>query len=134
MKTKWIFFFLCVCVAGNVSAVNKLDSLLNLLDKTIEEHETYTFKRESRISQLKERRTHADACSPELYNLNMELYKEYKVFVCDSAIHYLSENIEIATRMRELDRENESKLLLSYLFASSGMYKESVDIDRKSVV
>lgn len=128
MKTKWIFFLLYVCVASSASAANRLDSLLNVLDKAIEEHEAYTHKREGRIGQLKERRAHAAACSPELYNLNMELYKEYKVFVCDSAIHYLNENMAIATQMNDLARKSESKLLLSYLFASSGMYKEAVDM------
>lgn len=128
MRTKWIFFLLSVFIASSASAVNKLDSLLNLLDKTIEEHEMYTFKRENRIDQLKEKRLGADARSSEMYDLNMELYQEYKTFVCDSAIRYLNKNIEIASRMHDSDRGNESKLLLSYLLSSSGMYKEAVDI------
>lgn len=128
MKTKCIFLFFCLFAATTVFAINRLDSLLNLLDGAIKEHETYTFRRESRMDQLKKKRVHIDAHSSEMYNLNLELYHEYKSFVCDSAIQYLNMNIKMAFCMNDLDRENESKLLLSYLLSSSGMYKEAVDI------
>lgn len=137
MRTKWIFFFFCVCVASSASAINKLDSLLNVLDKTIEGHEAYTLKRETRISELKERTHRVQPFSPEMYSLNMELYQEYKVFVCDSAIEYLNRNIKIAAQLHDVYRTNESKLLLSFLLSSSGMYKEAADIvnsvDRKGL-
>ena len=137
MKTSCILFFLCVFVASDVSAINRLDSLLNVLDKTIEGHEAYTHKRETRISQLKEQTHRARPSSLQMYNLNMELYQEYKVFVCDSAIEYLNKNIKLAAALHDVYRTNESKLLLSYLLSSSGMYKEATDIvnsiDRKGL-
>ncbi len=137
MEKKWLLCLLLTMIMGSVSATNRLDSLLCLLDKTIAESHIYTLKRQAHIRQLKSKENATTLSSLAQYDLNMMLYQEYKAFVCDSAIHYLSRNIEIATRMHDPDRINESKLLLSYLLASCGMYKEAVDmvqsVDRKSL-
>ena len=55
MKKKYLLFLLLLSFplytwAGKTT----LDSLLNLLDLTIREHETYVVQRESRIRHLKE--------------------------------------------------------------------------------
>ncbi|MEG2331363.1 MAG: DUF6377 domain-containing protein [Bacteroides sp.] len=137
MEKKWLLCLLLTMIMGSVSATNRLDSLLFLLDKTIAESHIHTLKRQAHIRQLKSKENATTLSSLAQYDLNMMLYQEYKAFVCDSAIHYLSRNIEIATRMHDPDRINESKLLLSYLLASCGMYKEAVDmvqsVDRKSL-
>lgn len=74
----------------------------------------------------------------EHYNLNSQIFKEYKAFICDSAIRYLNENIRIAERLHDTDRRIESKLQLSLLLSSTGMYTESIDVlesvDRWEVV
>lgn len=137
MKTKWLLFLLFVSIHGLSYASESLDSLLNILDKTIAEHQIYTSKREEHIRQLKEMARLVKPLSADHYDLNMRIYKEYKAFVCDSAIHYLNENVALAGNMQDIDRENESKLLLSFQLSSSGMYKEAVDIlesiDRKDL-
>ena len=115
-----------------------LDSLLNVLDLTIREHETYVVQRESRIRHLKELTHGIEVNSVEHYNLNSQIYKEYKAFICDSAIYYLNENIQIAERLHDIDRKIESQLQLSLLLSSTGMYTESIDVlesvDRQKVV
>ncbi len=116
-----------------------MDSLLNVLDLTIQEHETYVAQRESCIKHLKELTHGIEPNSAEQYNLNSQIYKEYKAFICDSAIHYLNENIRIAERLRDTDRKIESQLRkLSLLLSSTGMYKESLDVlesvDRRKII
>ncbi|MBP9507687.1 MAG: transcriptional regulator, partial [Bacteroides sp.] len=137
MEKKWLFFLLFLAVTSTLSATKAIDSLLNKLDKTIAESGIYTRKREAHIQQLKNRAHPSTNPSVAQYDLNTMLYQEYKAFMCDSAIYYLSRNIDIATHMHDLDRVNESKLRLSYLLASCGMYKEAVDmvqsVDRKSL-
>lgn len=109
-------------------AGQRLDSLLNVLDKTINEHRQYVELRENRIQQLKTLLSRNNLSLDDVYSLNKQLYNEYKAYVCDSAISYLNCNLDIAEKMNDTDKVVETKLLLSYLFASSGMYKESIDI------
>ncbi|KAA6319148.1 hypothetical protein EZS27_030923, partial [termite gut metagenome] len=135
MRFKLLLFLVLFPLPYVVTAQTVLDSLLNVLDKAIDEHEIYVSEREARIKELKNKRIGMQPLSVEAYRLNMELYKEYKAYVCDSAIYYLNRNIEIGIQTHHTDYEYESKLLLSYLLSSSGMYKEATDVletvDRK---
>lgn len=137
MKKRYLLFFLIFSFPLYTWAGNTLDSLLNVLDLTIQEHEKYVVQRESRIVHLKDLVYGIEKNSTEHYNLNSQLYKEYKAFICDSAIHYLNENIRIAERLHDNDRRIESKLQLSLLLSSTGMYTESIDVlksvDRREV-
>lgn len=128
MKYKTLLVLLFVSIPISSRADKTLDSLLNVLDHTILEHETYVAQRESRIQHLKELAKDVTYNSIEHYNLNNQIYKEYRVFICDSAIHYLNENIRIANHLQNTDREVESKLQLSLLLSSTGMYTESIDV------
>lgn len=137
MKKNYLLCLLLLLISDSILANGGLDSLLNVLDQTIREHETYVIQRESRIRHLQELAEGVEYNSVEHYNLNHQIYKEYKSFICDSAIHYLNENIRIAESMQDIDRQVESKLQLSYLLASAGMYTESIDVlesvDRREV-
>lgn len=107
----------------------KLDSLLNVLDRTIETHDIYIQEKETHLDLL--RKQLAEVKTPqEGYDLGMILFKEYKAYKCDSAIACLNRNIALAAQMNDTLREYESKLNLSHLLASSGMYMEAVDILR----
>lgn len=136
IKKRFLFLSL-VMIARLASADTHLDSLLNVLDQTIAGHEVYAQKREARIRQLKHNSAETEPFSVERYDLNMQLFDEYKAYICDSAIHYLNENISIAGRLNDTDRADQSRLELSYLLSSSGMYKEAVDlleaVDRKTL-
>lgn len=139
MKKKYLLFLLLLSFPLYTWAdKTTLDSLLNVLDLTIREHETYVVQRESRIRHLKELTHGIEVNSVEHYNLNSQIYKEYKAFICDSAIYYLNENIQIAERLHDIDRKIESQLQLSLLLSSTGMYTESIDVlesvDRQKVV
>lgn len=128
MKKKYLLFFLILSFPLYTWAGKTLDSLLSVLDLTIQEHEKYVIQRESRIVHLKDLVHGIEASSAEHYNLNSQIFKEYKAFICDSAIHYLNENIRIAERLHDTDRRIESKLQLSLLLSSTGMYTESIDV------
>ncbi len=128
MKNRYLLLLLFVSFPVFSWADKTLDSLLNVLNQTIQEHETYVAQRESRIQHLKELAGEAAANSVEHYNLNNQLYKEYRAFICDSAIHYLNKNIRMANNLQDTGREIESKLQLSLLLSSTGMYTESIDV------
>ncbi len=118
-------FIVCsvVCLAGN-----QLDSLLNKLDKTIQESKSYVEIRERRISKLKKGLNKKTLSPEQEYFINKQLYTEYRIFICDSALHYLNKNLDIAESVHNKKWMNETKLFLSHLLSSSGMYRESTDI------
>ncbi|NDV58046.1 DUF6377 domain-containing protein [Bacteroides sp. 519] len=126
MKKITLILFLSL-ITCSVFPSERLDSLLLVLDNAIEEHNIYSDEREMRIKNLKQMAGNSTN-KDELYNFNLMLYKEYKAYKCDSAIHYLHQNISLATQQNNLYRINESKLLLTRLLASTGMYMEATDI------
>lgn len=130
MKIKFLLLILLLSFSiYSYSHTDKtLDSLLHVLDLSIQEHEKYVVQHESRIGHLKELLKETQKNSIEQYNLNTQLYKEYKAFICDSAIHYLDENIRIAELLKDTERTIESRLRLSLLLSATGMYKESIDV------
>ena len=128
MKKNSLLFLVFLSLPLYTWADKTLDSLLNVLDRTIQEHETYVAQRELRIGHLKLLVNGIEVKSAEHYNLNNQIYKEYRAFICDSAIHYLNENIRIAEYLHDTDRKIESKLQLSLLLSSTGMYTESIDV------
>ncbi|MDP4238388.1 MAG: DUF6377 domain-containing protein [Bacteroidota bacterium] len=103
-------------------------SLLLRLDSTIEKSNSYTQKREKRIENYKKELRKVKPFSISEYKINSLLYKEYKPYICDSAIFYQNKNIEIAIRLHDKNREDESKLEQAYLMGSIGLYKEAVDL------
>ncbi len=130
MKIRIAILLLVGVMAGTMQAETKTDSLLNLLDKTILEHETYVRRKKVRIEQLTAYGRQLKEASTERYDLNMQIYKEYKSFICDSAICYLNRNIAIASQLNDGQRKDECKLALSYLFSSTGLYMEAGDVLR----
>ena len=80
MKKRYLLFLLLLSFPLYTWADKTLDSLLNVLDITIQEHELYVVQRESRIRHLKELMQGIEANSAERYNLNSQIYKEYKAF------------------------------------------------------
>lgn len=123
-------FYLCLililCV--KVAKSDTLDSLLLVLDKNITSCKIYSDKKDIRIRTLKEK-LHLNQLSNETtYHLQESLWKEYKSYICDSAIFYLNKNIELAQQINDSYKLNESIIKLSYLLSSSGMYMEAIDV------
>ncbi len=104
------------------------ETLLLKLDSVIENSDSYTQQREKRIQNYKNKLQQVKHFSLEEYELNSLIYKEYKPYICDSAILYKNKNIEIAITLLDATKEYESKLELAYLLASVGLYKEASDL------
>lgn len=105
-----------------------LDSLLKELDAAIDSHAVYVDRREARISQLKRMKKTCENVPESLIKLNTHLYFEYKAYICDSALHYLNQNIDLAESVRNDFYKDQNLLRLSLLLSSLGMYTEAVDV------
>ena len=77
-------------IANMAFAEGGLDSLLIDLDQTILRHEIYKNRREDRIHDLKEKVAMAVPGTIAAYQLNDCIYREYKSYMCDSAVLYLT--------------------------------------------
>lgn len=119
-----LILILCVKVAKSET----LDSLLLVLDKNITSCKIYSDKKDIRIRTLKEKLHLNQLPNETTYHLQESLYKEYKSYICDSAIFYLNKNIELAQQINDSYKLNESIIKLSYLLSSSGMYMEAIDV------
>ncbi len=105
-----------------------IDSLLKQLDQVIVNHEIYTIQKEQRIETLKGRLAEVSHNSIEEYELNAEIFEEYRPYILDSAIRYMNLNIDIAGSLNDQERQCESKLKLASVMGSTGMYTEAVDL------
>ena len=128
MKKNCLFYLLLFFSCHSVLADERLDSLLNVLDLTIRNADTYVQIKEDRLRELKKEANRTAPVSVERYNLNNSIYLEYKAYSSDSALHYLNENILLAQKLNDRERELKSRLELSYLLSSIGMYMEAADI------
>ena len=66
MEKKWLLCLLLTMIMGSVSATNRLDSLLCLLDKIIAESHIHTLKRQAHIRQLKSKENATDIISKKI--------------------------------------------------------------------
>ena len=129
MKKKYLLFLLLLSFPLYTWAdKTTLDSLLNVLDKTIKEADTYVQIKENKLHELKKKARKTSPFSVERYNLNNDIYLEYKAYSSDSALHYLNENMLLARQLNDKERELKIQLELSYLLSSIGMYMEAADI------
>lgn len=128
MKKNCLLCFLLFFSCHSAFAGESLDSLLNVLDKTIKEADTYVQIKENKLHELKKEARKTPPFSVERYHLNNDIYLEYKAYSSDSALHYLNENMLLARQLDDKERELKIQLELSYLLSSIGMYMEAADI------
>ena len=128
MKKKCLLVLLLCLSYCFAFATENLDSLLQILDKTIAESETYVRIKEQRLEDLKKKIKQTRSGSIERFDLNFAIYEEFHAYHSDSALYYLTENILLAQQMKDREREIKTQLSLSYLLSSTGMYLEANDI------
>jgi hypothetical protein len=122
-----ILLFL-ITIAGSA---NSVDSLLLVLDATIQRGSEYTQIREDRINGLKSMLVDLKVDSEQQYFIYSRLYSEYRAYQFDSAFHYLSLKTNLAHKLEKDEWINESLIQQMRLFTETGMFKEAFDIHEK---
>ena len=128
IKNQFVLIVLLLIISNGMFSQEDISTLLLKLDSTIENSDVYTKERETRITNYKKKIQNVTSFSLGEYELNSQIYNEYKPYICDSAIHYQNRNIEVAIFLRDIQKEYQSKLELAYLMGSIGLYKEAVDL------
>lgn len=123
----YILYLLCFLSLplGAHTHTGDVDSMLQLIDRSIDHAADYVSIKEQRISLLKGelRRSRGDM---NRYNLSYRLFEEYKPFVNDSAIYYLNQCMAIATRMNQPALVNSCQVEKALRCSNTGMYDESL--------
>ncbi|MDP4240415.1 MAG: DUF6377 domain-containing protein [Bacteroidota bacterium] len=110
-----------------VFARSEMDSLLHVLDKTIENYQLYSNLKEQKLNQLKELLKITTA-EEQRYTICGKLYDEYKSYTSDSALTYARKKLVIAEKLNDIRKLNDARLNLASIMGTLGMYKEAMDI------
>lgn len=105
----------------------EIDSLLNELDTTIDKNELYHKRKEVEINKLRSllKLTTSNVHKYEIYE---KLYNQYRAYQSDSALYYARKSLVVANTLKDLTKINTSKLNLSSIMGTLGMYKEATEI------
>lgn len=118
-----VYFLFPILLFGS----NNMDSLLLVLDKTVDNYQIYSNQKEEKLNKLKEllKYTTADL---QKYEICGQLYDEYKSYKSDSALSYVREKLRIAEKLNDRDNLINSRLNLAAIMGINGLYKEAIDI------
>ena len=112
----------------NSFAECKLDSLLAVLDQTLDSQGLYEKQKESRILELKKQMESKDLSKEALHKIYFDLYKEYEVYICDSALLYVQNHLKFSQENRDLFWENECKIQLARMYANAVQFPEAINL------
>jgi tetratricopeptide (TPR) repeat protein len=124
------FFAILVMVFFGFSAFSKPDtnSLLALLKTEINKKDIYDGIKRQRIQKLKSKlATTSKTNYIAQYDICEKLYEEYKVYQFDSAYVYTQKLLSISQILKDIPKQNESRIKLSFILLSAGMFKETFD-------
>jgi hypothetical protein len=124
--SKWPFL---ICLLSLVYTVEAQDNsaILADLNKAIADKASFTKEKEERIESIKYTRNTLSAPA-ELYRLNRLLYQETQKFKIDLAVHYATENLQIAKKMKRADLMTAAKLDLANVYFPLNKFLEAEEI------
>jgi len=122
-----IIIFASFIFSFSLFANNDIDSLLRVLDKTVNNYQIYSNQKEVKMNKLKYLLKHTSS-DRKKYEICGKLYDEYKPYKSDSALVYTREKLLIAEKLNDIQKISESRLNLASIMGVTGMYKEGMDI------
>ncbi|MFA5971761.1 MAG: DUF6377 domain-containing protein [Lentimicrobiaceae bacterium] len=122
-------FFISICALFPILLFGNtdMDSLLKVLDKTVENHQIYSNQKEAKLNKLKDllKYTSTDLQKFEIYG---QLFDEYRSYKSDSALTYAREKLQIAEKLNDKNNLTNARLNLAAIMGINGLYKEAMDI------
>lgn len=127
MKQTFIWFLLLLYKTVCFASANT-DSLINELNNAIKQAGVYDNNKLKEISKLKNLLNKRSTSSlDKQYNINLQLYDEYKYYNYDSALYYARKLQAIAHNKNNPSLLIDSKLKGVFIMLSGGMFKETFD-------
>ena len=133
--------FLCILLSGitfNVYAQDlSIDELFTQLDREINEKHVYEANYEKKISEVRKQLTGL-LSEEESYSLHKSLYEMYCFYDSDSSFYYANTCMHLAQKMKDPEKEAESRLNLAFAYSTTGLFTDAYllmaeeDIERLS--
>ena len=119
-----LLFFLCMPLSLYSMSFNaEINSLLAKLDSLIAQKESFIAAKENKIAQLHKQQKEVRTLE-ERYWLNKRFYDEYFVYNADSAMAYVEQNLDIASRLGKEEWAAEWRIKKSFLLSATGCSKK----------
>ena len=125
---KLILVLLVIIGFQSITSASEIDSLLNQLEQVMEKRESLQATKELEINSMKALLKEAQGNPEQTYYIKNQIIKAYIPFKFDSTLSYINSNLDAAKKLNNIEMLNETRLHLSIILASSGQYKESLDI------
>lgn len=124
---KILTILLCLLISLSLFAKNDMDSLLMVLDKTVDNYQIYSNQKEEQLNKLKDLLKYTSSDSQN-YKICGKLYDEYKLFKSDSALTYARKKLQIAEKLNDKRSLMDARLNLASIMGITGMYKEAMEL------
>lgn len=123
----WVRFFVLLFGLLELSACRQDEtrSLSDYLDYIIENRQIFEDEKEERIGRLKNLLGVTNLTPEQEYEINTELYNEFRKYKLDSAIYYVERNLDIARKLGNNRLVCLSDLYRAQLYSFSGMCVEA---------
>jgi len=109
--------------------VNSIDSMLTVLDRTLEKKDCFINQKQQELLDLKLQQNQCSTEQEHFFILN-ELIESYLSFNIDSALQYIYMQEELAHELNNNIFYTQSKLNLTSAYISTGMYYEAMAVLR----
>ncbi|NMA73737.1 MAG: hypothetical protein GX963_06155 [Bacteroidales bacterium] len=127
MKNKIILLLLAFFPIFMVASNSQIDSLLLVLDSTIENRDFYHKRKEQKIDSLKYLLLNVSNME-EQYTMLTHIFEEYNKYNLDSALNIANEKYKLAELLKNKHYTRLADLNISEVLGRMGMYKEALDI------
>jgi len=124
---RFIISLLCFALPVFLFAQQNYDSLLHVLDATVDNAQMYTNQKEEKLNLIRQKLT-PNLSDSQKYNTYKQLYDEYRSYKSDSALNYAVAKLKLAQKLNDLRKLNEARLDMAQILGITGMYKEVLDI------
>lgn len=125
---KKTFFIICLLAVSQwLAATENIDSLLNVLDEIVLNHQQYSNKKEEELHKLKELLT-ITSSGQQQFIVCGQLFDEYFYYQKDSALVYAKKRLNLAKQLNNDNLLVLAEINLASTNGSIGMYKEAFDV------
>lgn len=124
---KLLILSICVLFPILLFGNNDMDSLIKVLDKTVDNYQIYANQKEEKLNNLKDllKITSTDL---QKFDICGQLYDEYRSYKSDSALTYARKKLQIAEKLNDVHSLTNARLNLAAIMGINGLYKEAMDI------
>ena len=112
-----------ISVGSLFAAEPQQEQVLRRLYEMMEDKAVFMAEKEEQISSIKKMLKMPNIHEVQRYEINLQLFNEYKTYISDSAIHYAKQNVELSESLSDRYRINESKLNLTSCILSRTLYR-----------